>query len=376
MNTDLQRSAYRWFWLLTFLFFLSLASVYVLIDPLSIVAQGTVPPGGTLPGGTIPPSPMVEPDFSFGTVHGLTLPDGPDQPAITLLIPDSQGVEWAALTTKGDELWGGVKTSCMEFGTMPTFAGIYGNTYFCELTAAASSVSAVLAGEPKEDPEPSLLFAGAYPESDEVEFWPNCSLWRQPSNDGKVQSCDVDWVSPADGQMVATFVVIGNDDDSRYLDYTLWVNGVEVKAVSYDDPTVGEQGTPAWDLGINATVLTAELRRDDEVTARVSSPAADGDSGYVPYIRLTLERPGFRIGKLRDRDMDTIPGIIEGDRDTDLDGLQDSLDPDADNDGIPDRVEVGFDPLNPQDKDGNGVPDYKQFGVPEGVLIYLPMIAR
>ncbi len=65
-----------------------------------------------------------------------------------------------------------------------------------------------------------------------------------------------------------------------------------------------------------------------------------------------------------DLDDDGIPNIGEvGDDpenpiDSDGDGLPDYLDPDSDNDGIPDEVEAG-NPNNPIDSDGDGLPDYR-----------------
>jgi uncharacterized repeat protein (TIGR02543 family) len=44
--------------------------------------------------------------------------------------------------------------------------------------------------------------------------------------------------------------------------------------------------------------------------------------------------------------------------DTDGDGTPDYLDEDSDGDGIPDEVEAGRDPANPVDTDGDGAPDY------------------
>ena len=67
-----------------------------------------------------------------------------------------------------------------------------------------------------------------------------------------------------------------------------------------------------------------------------------------------------------DSDNDTIPDIIEdvnrngnlNDDDTDGDGTPNYLDTDSDNDGIPDKVEVGRVPSFPYDADRDGTPDY------------------
>ena len=66
-----------------------------------------------------------------------------------------------------------------------------------------------------------------------------------------------------------------------------------------------------------------------------------------------------------DADGDGIPDRVEqGDnpsqpRDTDGDGTPDYKDNDSDNDGIPDSKEAGNDPKNPKDTDGDGLPDYR-----------------
>ena len=63
--------------------------------------------------------------------------------------------------------------------------------------------------------------------------------------------------------------------------------------------------------------------------------------------------------------------------DTDGDGVPDYLDLDADGDGIPDADEIGDDPSNPLDTDGDGVPDYLDLdadgdGIPDCLLYTSP----
>ena len=59
-----------------------------------------------------------------------------------------------------------------------------------------------------------------------------------------------------------------------------------------------------------------------------------------------------------DRDKDYIPDIIEGNTDTDGDGVADFMDQDSDNDGLSDRIESGFRPWEPTfNSDGDGYPD-------------------
>lgn len=67
---------------------------------------------------------------------------------------------------------------------------------------------------------------------------------------------------------------------------------------------------------------------------------------------------GDGFGTAPDADGDGILDDIEGNGDTDGDGIPDFQDPDSDNDGIPDATEAGPDPLNPVDTDGDGTPDY------------------
>ena len=60
----------------------------------------------------------------------------------------------------------------------------------------------------------------------------------------------------------------------------------------------------------------------------------------------------------KDTDSDGIPDSVEGDDDVDGDGLPNFRDKDSDGDGIPDEVEAGGDPLNPRDSDSDGIPDF------------------
>ncbi len=81
----------------------------------------------------------------------------------------------------------------------------------------------------------------------------------------------------------------------------------------------------------------------------LSTPAVDTDGdGRADY---------------RDPDSDdpynkSIPDSIEGTSDPDHDGLGNWIDTDDDGDMIPDKVEMGSDPLHPRDTDGDGIPDY------------------
>jgi len=70
---------------------------------------------------------------------------------------------------------------------------------------------------------------------------------------------------------------------------------------------------------------------------------------------------------------DGIDDTCQGGTDTDGDGIQDSSDPDVDNDGIADNVGV----VTPPDSDGDGVPDFQEIdsdgdGVPDTVESGIP----
>lgn len=97
-------------------------------------------------------------------------------------------------------------------------------------------------------------------------------------------------------------------------------------------------------VGGNGTELSVIDTSSNSVTATV-----EGLSSAPFFIAIG---PG-------DSDDDSIPDAVEGSRDTDGDGVKDSLDTDSDGDGIPDKSEAGPDPQNPADTDGDGTPDYK-----------------
>lgn len=86
-------------------------------------------------------------------------------------------------------------------------------------------------------------------------------------------------------------------------------------------------------------------------------------------------------GKNQDADNDGIPDKVEKNQnqenkqqnpDTDKDGKPDYKDTDSDNDGIPDTYEAGNDPQHPKDTDKDGIPDYRDTdsdndGVPDSI---------
>jgi hypothetical protein len=76
-------------------------------------------------------------------------------------------------------------------------------------------------------------------------------------------------------------------------------------------------------------------------------PNNDSDGDGVPNM---VERGGC---------MGNMPGCVNGDRDTDRDGIPDYLDPDDDGDGIPTAVERNLDPSPNDDFDMDGIPSYR-----------------
>lgn len=72
---------------------------------------------------------------------------------------------------------------------------------------------------------------------------------------------------------------------------------------------------------------------------------------------------------LADSDGDGIPDVVEGDGDPDNDGIPNYLDPDSNNNGIPDSIEAG-DPDAPVDGNDNGDYDFLE------MYVYIPLAAR
>ncbi|MEZ4335498.1 MAG: OmpA family protein [Sandaracinaceae bacterium] len=154
--------------------------------------------------------------------------------------------------------------------------------------------------------------------------------------------------------------------------------------VSIDAPmdgSVTSDPTPVI-TGRGEPGATVEIRVDGTVVGTVTV-MADGTwsfSGITPLpdgrytIEARLTAPGggtatdsisFRVsggGVMPDADGDGVPDSIERpmgrDRDTDMDGIPDYMDPDDDNDGILTRDELGAGGSRP-DTDMDGTPDYR-----------------
>ena len=100
----------------------------------------------------------------------------------------------------------------------------------------------------------------------------------------------------------------------------------------------------------------------DAVAAAMVTPTLD--SRVVAAIRISHAT--------EDQDADTLPDNTEGAADLDRDNLPNFLDDDSDGDGILDIDEVGPDPLNPRDSNGDGIPDY----LSPQARIYFPRLRR
>ncbi len=143
------------------------------------------------------------------------------------------------------------------------------------------------------------------------------------------------------------------------------------------------------DASLNITVEPAfgSLRRVGDALLylpRSDAPAEDGFSYTLTgrpgetsttSVRIAIVRPAANDSDLDglsdavdpDDDNDSIPDFIEGAGDSDGDGIPDQLDTDADGDGIPDLYESGLsaDEIASGDSDGDGRLDTASFGEPD-----------
>jgi hypothetical protein len=154
------------------------------------------------------------------------------------------------------------------------------------------------------------------------------------------------------------------DFDYGYVEVSTDAGVTWTGVVTYTDKTL-HWTNETLDLGTivgDAETLQTRFRlqTDGGVTA---------DGWYIDDVVIYLDN---------DLDGDGIPNDVElGDDpdnpvDTDGDGIPDYLDLDSDGDGISDSVEAGEDPSNPVDTDGNGIPDYQDVdadgdGIPDAV---------
>jgi len=95
------------------------------------------------------------------------------------------------------------------------------------------------------------------------------------------------------------------------------------------------------------------------------NPTGAVDSDYDGYPDTLLPMPWWwepdylnNLTEDFDDDNDGIPDTVEGDINTDEDGIVNRLDLDSDNDGIADAIESSPTPATPPDTDNDGTPDY------------------
>ena len=114
-------------------------------------------------------------------------------------------------------------------------------------------------------------------------------------------------------------------------------------------------GDPYW---VNLT-CESELRQDQEFRECSCVPLTGCECVVTNNRTVVLQT------EPRDHDSDGICDPIEigpdpsNPVDSDGDGIPDYQDTDSDNDGVPDSTEAGPDPLNPVDNDNDGTPDYQ-----------------
>ena len=85
---------------------------------------------------------------------------------------------------------------------------------------------------------------------------------------------------------------------------------------------------------------------------------------------------GCGVAETGDSDGDGVDDIFEGSGDPDGDGIPSFLDSDSDNDGIDDKDEVGPDPTNPVDSDGDGCISKHEFMKNATSTLFAMQLAR
>ena len=167
--------------------------------------------------------------------------------------------------------------------------------------------------------------------------------------------------------------------------YTVRNNGSQaVTNHSLVDSHLGQLLTnAAFNLAPGATYSTTFTQTLSVTTTNVATWTAIGataETNLLAPLAITAQKAAtVRIsGPTDDGDSDSIPDNLERAGDIDGDNLPNFLDTDADGDGVGDRAEVGASPLQPQDSNNNGIPDYLDATIQTGGAdrLYLPLIYR
>jgi hypothetical protein len=125
---------------------------------------------------------------------------------------------------------------------------------------------------------------------------------------------------------------------------------------------------------------TADMESQSHWSGRATVPSGGNRTRVISYTAAFSTTVDIS-GPQDDQDADTIPDNVEGAGDVDDDNVPNFLDTDSDGDGHSDQDEVGSDPNNPYDGNGNQIPAYLDptEGPPNGGTIwrnsYLPIVA-
>ena len=167
--------------------------------------------------------------------------------------------------------------------------------------------------------------------------------------------------------------------------YTVRNNNTQaVTSHSLVDSHLGQLLTnAAFNLAPGATYSTTFTQTLSVTTTNVATwtaIVAPAETNLLAPLAITAQKAAtVRIaGPKDDSDNDTIPDNLERAGDIDGDNIPNFLDTDADGDGVGDQAEVGASPLQPQDSNNNGIPDYLDATIQTGGTdrLYLPLIYR
>ncbi len=122
--------------------------------------------------------------------------------------------------------------------------------------------------------------------------------------------------------------------------------------VGPDYLSVDSDGDTIWDMFEAQTDLGFIFPLGFDLDFDGLDDAYDPDQGGTPIVPVNTDGVGFPDYRDPDADNDTIPDSVELTGDVDLDGIPNYRDPDSDGDGFPDSVEGTGDP------DGDNIPNY------------------